>query len=102
VTVAYALLAFFMTVLLAMLYGLLGAFNVEVLELRIAETAVGGLVGIAAAYFILSTGTRATLIDKVADYLDQMIDLIGASIDSVLRPAVRPTSSPRRADSTTP
>jgi Fusaric acid resistance protein-like len=86
VTVAYALLAFFMTVLLAMLYGLLGAFNVEVLELRIAETAVGGLVGIAAAYFILSTGTRATLIDKVADYLDQMIDLIGASIDSVLTP----------------
>ena len=86
VTVAYALLAFFMTVLLAMLYGLLGAFSVQVLELRIAETAVGGLVGIAAAYFIFSTGTRVTLIDKVDDYLDQMLDLIGASIDSVLAP----------------
>ena len=61
-------------------------FSVQVLELRIAETAVGGLVGIAAAYFIFSTGTRATLIDKVDDYLDQMIDLIGASIDSVLAP----------------
>jgi Fusaric acid resistance protein-like len=86
VTVAYALLAFFMTVLLAMLYGLLGAFSIQVLEQRVVETAVGGLVGIAAAYFIFSTGTRVTLIDKVDGYLDQMLDLIGASIDSVLAP----------------
>jgi hypothetical protein len=86
VTVAYALLTFFITVLLAMLYGLLGAFSVQVLELRIAETAAGGLVGIASAYFIFSTGTRATLVDKVDDYLDQLIDLIDAGIDSVLAP----------------
>jgi uncharacterized membrane protein YccC len=86
VTVAYALLTFFITVLLAMLYGLLGVFSVQVLELRIAETAAGGLVGIASAYFIFSTGTRATLVAKVDDYLDQLIDLIDAGIDSVLAP----------------
>jgi uncharacterized membrane protein YccC len=86
VTVAYAWLTFFVTVLLAMLYGLLGEFSVQVLELRIAETAAGGLVGIASAYFILSTGTRATFVEKVNDYLDRMVDLIEAGIDSVLAP----------------
>jgi uncharacterized membrane protein YccC len=86
VTVAYAWLTFFVTVLLAMLYGLLGDFSVQVLELRILETAAGGLVGIASAYFILSTGTRATFVEKVNDYLDRMTDLIGAGIDSVVAP----------------
>jgi uncharacterized membrane protein YccC len=86
VTVAYAWLTFFVTVLLAMLYGLLGDFSAQVLELRILETAAGGLVGIASAYFIFSTGTRATFVEKVNDYLDRMVDLIDAGIDSVLAP----------------
>jgi hypothetical protein len=86
VTVAYAWLTFFVTVLLAMLYGLLGDFSIRVLELRIVETAAGGLVGIASAYLIFSTGTRATLVEKMTDYLDRMIDLIDAGIDSIVAP----------------
>jgi uncharacterized membrane protein YccC len=86
VTVAYAWLTFFVTVLLAMLYGLLGDFSVQVLELRIEETAAGGIVGIASAYFIFSTSTRATFIEKVTDYLDRMVDLIEVGIASVLAP----------------
>ncbi|CAN5484904.1 FUSC family protein [soil metagenome] len=86
VTVAYAWLTFFVTVLLAMLYGLLGDFSIQVLELRIVETAAGGLVGIASAYFIFSTGTRTTFVEKVGDYLDRMVDLIDAGIDSVCTP----------------
>jgi uncharacterized membrane protein YccC len=86
VTVAYAWLTFFVTVLLAMLYGLLGDFSIYVLELRILETAAGGLVGIASAYFIFSTGTRTTFVEKVTDYLDEMTDLIGAGIDSIVTP----------------
>ncbi|ORI18777.1 FUSC family protein [Rhodococcus sp. 1163] len=86
VTVAYSLLAFFITVMLAMLYGLLGTFSLEVLELRIYETVAGGLVGIASAYFIFSTGTRSTFVKKVDDYLDQMATIIDTSIDSVVEP----------------
>ncbi|MFC0450212.1 FUSC family protein [Rhodococcus jostii] len=86
VTVAYALLSFFVTVMLAMLYGLLGTFSIEVLELRIYETAAGGLVGIAAAYFIFSTGTRSTLISKIDDYLDQMTAIIDTGIGAVVQP----------------
>lgn len=86
VTVAYAWLTFFTTVLLAMLYGLLRNFSAEVLELRIAETAAGALVGIASAYFVFSTGTRSTLVEKVNDYLDRLNDMIDAAIGSVLTP----------------
>lgn len=86
VTVAYAWLTFFVTVLLAMLYGLLGNFSVEVLELRIAETAAGGVVGIASAYLIFSTGTRSTFVQKVDDYLQRMTDLIDAAIESIVAP----------------
>ncbi|MDJ0393474.1 FUSC family protein [Rhodococcus sp. G-MC3] len=86
VTVAYALLSFFITVMLAMLYGLLGTFSIGVLELRIYETAAGGLVGIASAYFIFSTGTRSTMTSKVDDYLDQMTSIIDSSIASVVEP----------------
>jgi hypothetical protein len=68
------------------LYGLLGDFSVQVLELRIAETAAGGLVGIASAYFIFSTGTRSTFVEKVGEYLDRLVDLIEAGVDSVLAP----------------
>ncbi|PBC45138.1 FUSC family protein [Rhodococcus sp. ACS1] len=86
VTVAYALLSFFVTVMLAMLYGLLGTFSIEVLELRIYETAAGGIVGIAAACFIFSTGTRSTLISKIDDYLDQMTAIIDTGIGAVVQP----------------
>ncbi|MFC9766456.1 FUSC family protein [Rhodococcus jostii] len=86
VTVAYALLSFFVTVMLAMLYGLLGTFSIEVLELRIYETAAGGIVGIAAAYFIFSTGTRSTLTSKIDDYLDQMTAIIDTGIGAVVQP----------------
>ncbi|MCJ0891492.1 FUSC family protein [Rhodococcus sp. ARC_M5] len=86
VTVAYALLSFFVTILLAMLYGLLGTFSIEVLELRIIETAVGGLVGMASAYFIFSTSTRKTLVGNVDTYLEQLDTLIESSVESVLAP----------------
>ena len=86
VTIANGLLVFFVTVLLAMLYGLLGTFSVAVLELRIAETCVGAVVGIGAAYFILPIRTRETVREKVDTYLDTLDEVIAESIDSVLEP----------------
>ncbi len=82
--VAYFWLTFFVTVLLAMLYGLLGNFSAQVLEVRIAETAVGSLVGIASAYFVFSTKTRATFAEKVNDYLDHMERVIDTAVTAVL------------------
>jgi uncharacterized membrane protein YccC len=84
--VGYAWLTFFVTVEVAMLYGLLGDFSLDVLGLRIAETVVGGLVGIASAYLIFPTGTRSTFVGKAQDYFDRLIEVIDASIESVLAP----------------
>ncbi len=83
-SVAYFWLTFFVTVLLAMMYGLLGNFSPQVLEVRIAETAVGSIVGIASAYFIFSTKTRATFAAKVNDYLDLMDQVIDTAVTAVL------------------
>ena len=83
-TVAYFWLTFFVTVLLAMLYGLLGNFSAQVLEVRIAETGAGSLVGIASAYFVFSTKTRATFAEKVNDYLDHMERVIDTAVTAVL------------------
>lgn len=86
VAINYALLVFFITVLLALLYGLLGVFSIDVLELRIYETAIGAAMGIAAAFVILPVKTRGTVVEKVDDYLTQMSELIDRSVDSVLAP----------------
>ena len=82
----YALLAFFINVLLALLYGLLGEFSIGVLELRIYETAAGAAMGAMAAFVILPVRTRSTVVEKVEDYLNQMSALIDASVESVLAP----------------
>jgi uncharacterized membrane protein YccC len=76
VRISSALMVFFITVLLAMLYGLLGTFSVQVLELRIYETAAGAAVGIAAGFFVLPTGTRSTVDVKLRACLDSLDDLV--------------------------
>ncbi|MDN5894627.1 MAG: FUSC family protein [Nocardioides sp.] len=86
VAINYALLVFFITVLLALLYGLLGQFSIGVLELRIYETAAGAAMGTIAAFVILPVRTRSTVVEKVEDYLTQMRELIDASVESVLMP----------------
>ena len=82
----YALLVFFITVLLALLYGLLGQFSIDVLEARIYETAAGAAMGIMAAFLVLPVRTRSTVQEKVEGYLTLMSELIDASVESVIAP----------------
>ncbi len=86
--VAYALLTFCVTILLAMLYGLLGVFSLDVLGLRIAETAVGAAVGIASAYFILATSTQGELEARTGEYLDRLDAVIDVAVAAVAAPGV--------------
>lgn len=84
--IAYGLLTFFVTVLLAMLYGLLGVFSIDVLEVRVLETAAGALIGIASAFLILSTKTRGAVTELAFEFVDQLAELIEASVEAVLAP----------------
>ena len=87
--IAYGLLTFFLTMLLATLYGLLGVFSVGVLEVRIEETAAGALIGLASAYLILSTKTRVAVTEHALEYMDELAALIEASTDAVLAPGTQ-------------
>ncbi len=86
VPIIYALLVFFTTVLLALLYGLLGQFSIDVLEVRIYETAAGAAMGILASFVVLPVKTRSTVLEKVEVYLMSMSELIDMSVGSVIAP----------------
>jgi uncharacterized membrane protein YccC len=82
--VSQALFAFFITVILALLYGLLGQFSIEVLALRLEETAIGVACGALVAHLVLPTRTRHTIQDKLADYANELCTLIDHAIDVLL------------------
>lgn len=76
-----AFLALFITVLLALMYGLIGQFSVEVLALRLEETAIGAVSGVLASYLVLPISTRGTVRDKLAEFADQLGALIDQATD---------------------
>ncbi|GAA0930778.1 FUSC family protein [Pseudonocardia zijingensis] len=78
--VSQALMAFWITAVLALLYGLIGQFDVTTFVVRIAETAVGVAMGVLAAFLVLPTRTR----DAFDEALDAQVD----AVDAVLRAAV--------------
>ncbi|MEO6882239.1 MAG: FUSC family protein [Mycobacteriaceae bacterium] len=83
VRVSSAAMVFFITVLLALLYGLLGTFSVQVLELRIVETAAGAVVGILAAFLVLPTRTRVDVDEKLNACLDALDTVVRDSVAAV-------------------
>ena len=98
--VSPGLLAFWITALLALLYGLIGQFSVETLVLRVEETAIGATLGMLAGFLILPTGTReafGTALDEVVDATYAVLD---AAVERILgRPvAVAPVELARDLD----
>ncbi|MEV6605996.1 FUSC family protein [Kutzneria sp. NPDC051319] len=72
VQVSYGLMTFFMTMMLALLYSLIGTFTPEVLVLRLEETIIGALGGGIAAVLVLPTKTRAIIKEDVAAVLQAL------------------------------
>ena len=60
-TVTYSLMTFWITTMLALMYGLLGELSFGVLLLRIEETAIGAVIGVAVAILVLPTNTRTAI-----------------------------------------
>lgn len=76
----YAWLVLFITIMLASLFDLLGVLTAGVLEVRIEETVVGSVIGVACAYLVFSSRSRPVLIDKTTEWfaaLQQLLDEIG-------------------------
>ena len=78
---SYGWMIFFFTIGLALLYGLMGMFTPELLFLRLSETLIGGLCGIAAAFLIFPVRTGGTVNVAMTDFLDALVELIVAACD---------------------
>ncbi|MGB8995967.1 MAG: FUSC family protein, partial [Pseudonocardiaceae bacterium] len=78
--VSQGLFMFWLTAVLALLYGLLGRFSIHVLLLRLEETAAGAAIGIAVAFLVLPSSTRATVSGHVEEFLVGLDELLDAAV----------------------
>lgn len=78
--VTQSLMAFWITTMLALLYGLMGQFSVDVLVLRIEETAVGAVIGVAVAILVLPTNIGTTIRNDTREFLTALCILIETSV----------------------
>jgi len=78
--VSQGLFMFWLTAVLALLYGLLGRFSIDVLVVRLEETAAGAVIGIAVASLVLPNSTRATVSGHVAEFLSGLDELLDAAV----------------------
>jgi hypothetical protein len=93
VRVSPSMLAFWITAVLALVYGLIGQFSVQVLVLRIEETAIGAAAAVVAAFLVLPRGTRAAFGEAVGEVVDAMDRVLGEATDRLVG---RRTAAPAR------
>jgi hypothetical protein len=99
-TVTYSLMTFWITTMLALLYGLLGEFSFGVLMLRIEETAIGAVIGVTVAILVLPTNTRTAIRNDTRAFLKALSALIEISTATMFGEdeTVSPTEQARRLD----
>jgi len=96
--VTYSLMTFWISTMLALMYGLLGEFTFGLLLLRIEETAIGAVIGIAAAMLVLPINTRTRIRHDARTFFLTLSDLVEESVDSLLdgEPAAPLTETARQ------
>lgn len=87
--VSYALMIFFITLMIGELYALLGTFTPALMVLRLEETAVGGAIGCAVSLLVLPTRTRAAGTAARRGLLAALRDLLAACDNALRHPAER-------------
>jgi uncharacterized membrane protein YccC len=85
-SVSYAVMIFWITVLLALLYGLLGFFSINLLSLRLEETVIGAVAGVGVAVFLFPTKTHQIALQRSQEFLSTLNRLLGESAESFREP----------------
>lgn len=80
---SYALMSFFVTAMLGLLYTLLNTYSLAVLWLRIEETALGAACGIIAAVLVLPVRTDHRTDELLNTVLTRLADVISASVEQL-------------------
>lgn len=99
-TVTYSLMTFWITTMLALLYGLLGQFSFGVLMLRIEETAIGAVIGVTVAVVVLPTNTRTEIRSDTRAFLTSLSALIEISTATMIgaQDGASPSEQARQLD----
>ncbi len=98
--VAYSAMTFWITTMLALLYGLLGQFSYRLLLLRIEETAIGAVIGATVAIVVLPTNARTSMRNDARAFLTTLANLIETSVATLFGRGVAasPTDKARQLD----
>ncbi|MCX3058245.1 FUSC family protein [Streptomyces beihaiensis] len=81
--VSYALMSFFVTAMLGLLYTLLNTYSLDVLVLRIEETALGAACGIVAAMLVLPVRTDRRTDEHLATVLERLGDVVAGAVEQL-------------------
>ncbi|MCB8838944.1 FUSC family protein [Aurantimonas sp. VKM B-3413] len=97
--VSYAAMTFFITLVVSLLYGLIGQFTPELLVLRLEETLIGAAAGILVSFAVFSRSTSSVARQAVEDYFDALDDLLEAAERAVAgEPDIKLLRSSRQID----
>ncbi|MFB6437419.1 FUSC family protein [Streptomyces sp. NPDC056411] len=96
---SYALMSFFTTAMLGLLYTVLSTYSLSVLVLRIEETALGAACGIIAAMLVLPVHTDSRTDEQLATVLVRLREIVTAAVEQLSGgPAVDLLSQARDLD----
>ncbi|WAL99762.1 FUSC family protein [Streptomyces sp. Je 1-369] len=80
---SYAMMSFFVTAMLGLLYTLLNTYSLDVLVLRIEETALGAACGIIAAVVVLPVRTSHRTDEELGTVLARLRDVVSAAVSQL-------------------
>lgn len=81
--ISYAAMTFFVTLVLALLYGLTGQFSPDLLVLRLEETLIGVASGIFIAFIVLPQSTSAAAGAAAASFFSALDNLLAAAVQQL-------------------
>ncbi|MFJ8752606.1 FUSC family protein [Streptomyces sp. NPDC102441] len=80
---SYAVMSFFVTAMLGLLYTLLNSYSFDVLVLRIEETAIGAACGVIAAVLVLPVRTDRRTDELLGTVLERLGEVVSAAVEQL-------------------
>lgn len=90
---SYALMSFFVTTMIGLLYTLLGTFSRDVLVLRVEETLIGAACGFLAATVVLPVKVDRHTDERLCTVLDRLRGTLSAALSQLREDTEQPNRS---------